>query len=279
MNLNYGKNLGFASNETEAAFPWLWNNLIGLWDPSMGIQGGRLFDYSSRRMHVTFVSGANYRWADGGPRGHSVWTNGGGNDYPVSVATGALDGATQFTYMGWFNQHILDQINGFLMYGTKAVFTQYISMETYNDGILYFEINTDFVGFDYSTLIAQQTWFHIAFVFDGSLSSITTKMKIFVNGKPVTITNTAGVGPTAVSSINGLIYLGQLDTNNQWLGRYTDVRLYKRALTPAEILASMVLSPLELASEEDGYGKAISAAAAQSLVFTRLAALQPLIVR
>jgi hypothetical protein len=275
MNLTYGDHFGIASNATESAWPALWNKLVGLWDPGVGVQGGRLWDYSNRRGHQVYASGANYRWADGGPRGRSVWTNGGSNDYTVG-ATGLLKGVPQFTMMGWFNQHIIDSTNG-IFDRTGGGGGEWVAIETFNDGNLYVEPRDgDFGYFDYSTVITAQSWFHFCTVFDGTQSTDAGKLKIYINGRSITLSYT-GVLPSTTPNIDGTVRIGRYATNNQWLGRYTDIRLYHRALTPVEVMESQFVSPLQPATPL--FGRAPSVAAAASLLYGHFKTYHNLLVR
>jgi hypothetical protein len=181
--------------------------------------------------------------------------------------------------MGWFNQHIIDSTNG--MWDRIGVNPQeYASTFTFNDGNMYATVTGgDYFGyFDYSPFVSQQQWFHMANVFDGTQSIHADRLKIYINGKLMTLTYSGPIVPSTASATDDVTRIGRYATNNQWLGRITDCRLYQRALSQREIVASMVLSPLEAASEDDAEGK-IASAAAQSLIFSRLATLQPLLVR
>lgn len=245
MIVSYGYDQGWAQNPSQAMFPGSWEGLVGLWVPSMGNQGDRLWDFSGHRQTAAFISGTNNRW-EWSPRGRALWVNGGGNDYLVGPK-GLLNAVPAFTFMGWFNQWIMDQTNGFLHRNGGSSTTQ-IQIETFNDGMLYTEITseTDFGFFDYSTVVTAQKWFHFAVVFDGTQSGNAGRLKMYIDGKSQSLSFTGTIPATTPSAgaTASEVWLLNYQTNNQWLGWADDMRLYHRALTQAEISWSMWYSPL-----------------------------------
>ena len=43
---------GIARNFTESKYPNLWRGLVGLWVPSLGVQGMQLWDFSTNKNHA-----------------------------------------------------------------------------------------------------------------------------------------------------------------------------------------------------------------------------------
>lgn len=58
---------GHASGPGEAEFPELWSGLVGLWAPSLGRTGTRLYDRSGTRSHGTLTGGATWDTTLRGP--------------------------------------------------------------------------------------------------------------------------------------------------------------------------------------------------------------------
>lgn len=85
--------------------------------------------------------------------------------------------------------------------------------------------------------LTTATWYHIAVVFDGTLTGNANRLKVFVNGVQKTLTFTGTIPATLLNSASAF-ELGRF----QGLGRFLDglldeVAQWGRALTSAEILA------------------------------------------
>ena len=62
---------GFAMNQSQAAFPELWDGLIGCWCPFVGPQVNLLLDFSGRKNHGVMTGFTNDAWVPG-PRGWAL---------------------------------------------------------------------------------------------------------------------------------------------------------------------------------------------------------------
>jgi hypothetical protein len=78
--------------------------------------------------------------------------------------------------------------------------------------------------------IPSSTWTHLALTYDG------TTVRLFVNG--VQVSSTAASGPIAVGS--GVLRIGAAPNSSDYFrGLIDDVRIYDRALSPAQIQVDM----------------------------------------
>ena len=82
-------------------------------------------------------------------------------------------------------------------------------------------------------------WYHMAAAHDGSV------VKCYVNGAE---TDSAAMG-SLIGGADAPFYIGQDGWNDNWEGALDDVRLYDHGLSPAEVIAAMLGSPPELASD------------------------------
>jgi Concanavalin A-like lectin/glucanases superfamily len=242
----YGYDQEWAMNATQSLCPNLWRSLVALWVPSMGIQGSKLWDFSVRNYHATFNAGNGNSWVSG-RTGKVLRVGGGGNDY-LNVRGGLLPGVSQFSFLGWWNQTTLDVVGG-MLYRDSATVSQRVQIETYSDGNLYVETTAGVTHgfFDYSTVISAGTWFHFAAVFDGTQATNATRLKVYVNGRPIALSYT-GTIPANVSNpaSTNQTYPFYYSATEVWNGMVDDLRLYHRALSQNEVLFSMYRSPLEL---------------------------------
>jgi hypothetical protein len=89
----------------------------------------------------------------------------------------------------------------------------------------------DELGTAAQTALAVNTWAHVAVTYDGS------HLRLFVNG--IQVSSREMSGPMTTST--GVLRIGG---NSVWgeyfAGRIDEIRIYNRALTPAEILGDMV---------------------------------------
>ncbi len=84
-----------------------------------------------------------------------------------------------------------------------------------------------------TTALEDDTWYHIAFVFDGQ-GNVGEKMKIYING----VLETSGDHPDNRANETGApVWVGELDANRgfAWNGILDEVRIYDHALSAQEI--------------------------------------------
>ena len=87
------------------------------------------------------------------------------------------------------------------------------------------------------TVIADNTWYHLAFVFDGKATG-TGKLKLYVNG----VLESSTTHPaTAVDKSTAPLWVGELDAARgfAWDGVIDEVGVWNIALTAAEVTQVM----------------------------------------
>ena len=116
-------------------------------------------------------------------------------------------------------------------------------METYTDGELYVEVRNGAATYghlDYSPYVTAGKWFHYAVVFDGSQSGNNANaLRLYINGVNRTLTYNGTIPATTANLATRNFTIGQSDDTaagiSAWNGSMDDVRIYNRALAPAEI--------------------------------------------
>ena len=104
--------------------------------------------------------------------------------------------------------------------------------------VLYF--GTQQVKLTSNTVFATNTWYHVAATYDG------TTMNIYVNG-----VLDASLAQTGSFTSNGIFNIGySYDNNRYWNGNMDELRVWKRALTQAEIQGNLCYVPVNSASLE-----------------------------
>jgi len=92
-----------------------------------------------------------------------------------------------------------------------------------------------------TTVLEDDTWYHIAFVFDGQ-GNAGEKMKIYING---ILENTGDHPDNKVNATGAPLWIGELDANRgfAWNGILDEIRVYSHALSEVEILSAMEGKP------------------------------------
>lgn len=239
-------NIGLARNASQSAYPNLWRNLVGLWVPSApGFIASYFPDLSGHRNDL--VAFVDLPLVPG--RTGLAWSVGGGTvNRGQSRHGNDLSGASKFTLMSWARQDTIDVKGGlFCKLGTAAA-TDTMQIETYNDGMIYAEVNNGantYGFFDYSTAVTAGKWFHWAWVFDGSGATNAAKMQLYIDGKPIAL-SFFGTLPAAAPTNTGVYQLAIFHESASWTGLIDDFRMYTRALSAREVRLSMFASPLTL---------------------------------
>jgi hypothetical protein len=199
--------------------------LVGAWCPSLGASGFRLIDRSGYNNHGTLTNMAPTSWVASnkgainftagniplnflpflGPLTVSIWIRKTGNPAALEVPFSCSQAS------GFFNQMF------------------FIGVET--DGRIRFQgrsSNTDNNAYSTSSLQAN-TWTHVCgFGEFGKSVSIAINGRVEATSTSATVNSITGVSGVIGSYDQGRVY-------NPYLGMFDDTRIYKRALTPAEI--------------------------------------------
>lgn len=79
------------------------------------------------------------------------------------------------------------------------------------------------------------TWFHAAVVYNGSGSTNADRLKIYVNGNKMTLTFNGTIPSTTANLAGNPLYIGANKSPTFFSGDVDDVRIYKRAISEAQI--------------------------------------------
>jgi Concanavalin A-like lectin/glucanases superfamily len=235
--LTYGSPVNWAAPRNEGLVSW--------WQVLPLTSGGSTWHDLTGRFDATLTGGASSATVGW----NSTTRTGGQGELRVASTSyasvplfPAIDGLVTFTMSVWARQTTLDVIGGLLhKYLSLGVQT---GLYTYNDGLLYFEINSSgvsgFLSLDYSTVISARTWFHVVAVYNGAGATNAAKAQLYINGRvPAGVTsggtiatNTGALGPQP-------FYLGRYAASpiTSWNGALDDIRFYDRALTADEATA------------------------------------------
>lgn len=199
-----------------------------LWRPDLGVAPGGTFKSLDKYGHTCTVTGATW-----GYQGRIF----DGNDDNISCGdVTALNGATAFTIICWFNQDIIDQNDTLFKKYTDADNRIYLATIA-SDGSTRFYIcnaaNT-YGSFDYSTVITAGKWHHLVTYYNGAGANNSAKMKIYVDTVEVTLGFGAMTIPTTTADLSTKAFLLG-DTAGALDGVIGEMLIYNRALGVNEL--------------------------------------------
>lgn len=230
----------YARNITEARFPSLWRGLVGLWMPSVGVQGSKLIDFSNTQNHAVIHSSSLAPWPHhSGNKGRRGTLASSTNNY-WEIATPRRAGITgDISIMGWIKRTgALPNRDAILTKSDGATWDYLLYFRADNNFLSVFSSASGGVLLASLTAVTDDKWHHCAFTRIGSACSI------YLDGK---VDNT---GPDGTLFGNNTIpvLLGRSSASSEGVdGLLDDIRLYNRGLSRSEIAASAAgWSPLSL---------------------------------
>jgi beta-glucanase (GH16 family)/regulation of enolase protein 1 (concanavalin A-like superfamily) len=186
-------------------------------------------DSSGSANHANVTGGLTWQPAGGMITGAASLN---GTDSYLTVTDHAtLDNTGAFTLSYWFKAN---SFNGAGLVGKRVSFDNNNSygMHLTIDGKLNIDINSNNDRFTSTAVFNPGAWYHIALVFDGSLTA-SQRAKLYVNG---TLNTTATETSTSVPNNASTLHIGTLAPGNAVFdGLIDDVRFHRRALSAAEI--------------------------------------------
>jgi hypothetical protein len=223
-------------------YPSLRQGLVGAWCPSLGASGLSLIDRSGRGTHGA-ITGIAQPW---GPVAGVPAFLTGGTGVATSPANSYLDfeRTESFSVSFWMRttsnsteQSVIGNLNlvagsafarGFevgirvLAVGSQAI--QFFLISNYPSSAIHV--------FSPGGSIAVNQWYHVAATFRGAGAA---SVGIFINGLSQTITTLYDTLTTTSKSALGVAIGRRRDATIPFSGGVDDIRIYNRALTPAEI--------------------------------------------
>lgn len=224
---------GFARNQSESANPNLWQGLVGAWVPSMGPTGSRLLDLSGYRNHAVItatMSGlwqvSSGRWSidlDGSPECVDLSASSSGIPRQLKMGTGSFSVVASIKRVG-------AQINNSRLFCVGSVVNRY---EVYfTTGATNFSVddNTTKTDCTYSYQVSTSSFDKFVFVHNKRADTLA----IYLNGqKEQEVTNNTNTSIDEDTSA----FIGSIGGSSfYWVGQISSFLIYKRALSPAEIM-------------------------------------------
>ena len=164
------------------------------------------------------------------------------SDYCDTAATTLFDGLQKITIEAWIKPES--------QAATHPILTKWIAGDNHvllthiSSGAQTFALATALDGsatksFTAAETLNNGTYYHIAFVFDGSQAANGDRGVIYVNGLPVSTTVEASFPANALSPAGtNVLNIGQYNATNYFDGLITQLRAWNTARSAAQILAN-----------------------------------------
>jgi hypothetical protein len=144
----------------------------------------------------------------------------------VTVGDAHTNGLTQFTFEAWIKR---SAPGADVLIGEEETPSSDFSIESYTDGNVYLNIG-DGTTIDDGYFASNDTkWHHVAFVFDGTLSGNSARLKGYLDGVLQTL-HFDGTIPSSVHVNDTSFYLGKVAS-----GTIDDVRIFTYPRTANQI--------------------------------------------
>lgn len=229
---------GVASGPGEALFPELWDDLAGLWVPSVAKQGGVLHDFSGQGSHVTMVNTDQADYV-----GDGLDFN--GTDEYGEMVDNTRTQVVKLTVMAWVFPRAAGADNNAMPVITRGQTPYSYYLTTGGQKVNMFHVSGSWlIG---TNTLPLNEWTHVAGSWDGATR------RVWLNGvedKSVADTVTTTYNTVKQQEIArraddpGVLFNGIVD----------DVRLYGRALTQGEMMLCFYgASPLIHARHADAW--------------------------
>ena len=166
-----------------------------------------------------------------GHRGNALASTSGG--YATVAIPDDLLGKSQLTINGWFQRATpmgIEQV------GQEVSGAQNISIQFWNDGLVYFCAGQGGSTACGTTASADTSWHMATYVFDGTQPTDATRMRGYLDGVPQTLAFMSPIPAVTPPQTGGTFDLGAVtDNEGSDTGTVDEVTIYDRALTDAEI--------------------------------------------
>lgn len=256
---------GIATSPGESQYPELWNELVGMWAPSVGHQGiTTLLDFSINKNHGTFQgSMTNADWIIGN-NGYALDFD--GTDDRINIGNpSTLQLTSKITITAWYKTTSSASstiLSKFYPSGTQRSYKLRINSGTV-DVIISSNGSTNAVTLTDTVSTNDGQWHFAAMTNEGT--GAANSVKLYVDGRLIT-----GTGTSTIFNSTASVQIGrQDDASNptQFTGSIGDVLMYSRSLTFNERnLIYQGASPLQLKRQVVGKAAAVAGSLIKTFV-------------
>jgi hypothetical protein len=151
-----------------------------------------------------------------------------------------LSNATALTVSLWFNAASSGTNNKILLdfkEGTSRVVVQRIGSQ------IYLYVNNKHAIYNIATSL--DTWYHLAYVFDGTGATDADRLKLYINGAEISASSFSGTIPTSIGAFTpgfmkckiGSLYNNASPSTYNWVGKLDEIAVFLSAKSSSDITA------------------------------------------
>lgn len=223
---SYGN--GFAPRDGEPLYLNLFKGLVGAWCPSMGVTGSTLRDLSGQNNHgtLTNMDPATDWVIDNGQ--YALDFDGSNDDVSASVPAG-IAGATSLSYSLWWRRKTISVLGPFFGVGVASSENNRFVFQAWSDTQVYISTAASTWGnFTSNDLL----WHHIVISYDGNGASNATRLQVYFDGRPQTLSFTGTI--SAAIGTPTLLRIGRTISNDYGAGIIDDMQIRLRTASANE---------------------------------------------
>ena len=157
-----------------------------------------------------------------------------GSSQYVDTNYSELNGTSTFTLSLWAKTS--DTSRDQFLFGNRG--NQGVAFQTFTGNVSWLYLNPAYFYFSNSgNNISNDTWFNLVLVYDGSQTSNSDKLKLYINGTSVNYSgNLTGNFPTTMPTSTENFMIGRDPlSNSEWLGFIDAVSIFDYALSSSQI--------------------------------------------
>ena len=160
------------------------------------------------------------------------------DDYIELGSISHLQNATEYSISSWFKTPFNNLYQ--VIYSWDDGADGYLQLLLISDGsfIVYNNRTSTAYGLSATGLVSADTWYNALVVFDGSGATNADRLKLYINGNPISLTFTGTVPTQTGTMLIQTMWLGASTGFNFWglEGNIDEVSIFDRVVTPSEIV-------------------------------------------
>ena len=159
------------------------------------------------------------------------------DDFVTFGNMSSFSGATQFTFSGWYKMNVKPATDG--LFDVHLDNNNFFNILPFNNGVMYIQFKVggtlSFAQINYNSLITQGQYFHISVAYDGSQSTNSTKLKVYIDNVNISF-GSSGTFPSSLSSGTNEVRIGSLQYTNALLnGNADECAVFNTQLSASDV--------------------------------------------
>jgi len=159
------------------------------------------------------------------------------DDYVTFGNMSSFSGATQFTFSGWYKMNVKPATDG--LFDVHIDNNNFFNILPFSNGVMYIQFKVggtlSFAQINYNSLITQGQYFHIAVAYDGSQSTNSTKLKVYIDNVNISF-NSRSTFPSSLAIGTNDVRIGSLQYTTALLdGNADECAVFNTQLSASDV--------------------------------------------